>query len=138
MANGLFREKSLKYISSPEQIDDYLKVTKPAVWAVLLAVVVLLSGLLVWASFAYIGSSIDGTAAVEGGTIVMNFDSQDFASNVREGMKIRIGETEWPITSVGQDDSGIFAVADTTLSDGTYKASVTYRKTQVLGLLFDN
>lgn len=39
----LFREKSLKYISSPEQINDYLKVTKPAVWGVLVAIIILLA-----------------------------------------------------------------------------------------------
>ena len=38
MAKGLFREKSLNYISSPEQLNDYLKVTKPAVWIVLIAI----------------------------------------------------------------------------------------------------
>ena len=138
MANKLYREQSLKYISSPEQLNDYLKVTKPAIWAVLVAVVVLLAGLLVWGSFAYIGSSIDGTAYVENGTLVMNFNSQEFASNVKEDMKIKVGDNEYNITSIGKDEYGIFAVADTNLGDGTYEASITYRQTQVLGLLFDN
>ena len=138
MANKLYREQSLKYISSPEQLNDYLKVTKPAIWAVLVAVVVLLAGLLVWGSFAYIGSSIDGTAYVENGTLVMNFNSQEFASNVKEDMKIKVGDNEYNITSIGKDEYGIFAVADTNLGDGVYDASITYRQTQVLGLLFDN
>ncbi len=37
MAKQIYREKSLNYISSPEQLNDYLKVTKPAVWAILAA-----------------------------------------------------------------------------------------------------
>ena len=85
MAKGLFREKSLNYISSPEQLNDYLKVTKPAVWIVLIAIIVLLLGLFVWGSFAYIGSSIEGVADVEENTIVMEFKSQKFAENVKEG-----------------------------------------------------
>ena len=42
MENQIFREKSLEQISSPEQMNDYLQVTNPAVWLVLVAVILLL------------------------------------------------------------------------------------------------
>jgi hypothetical protein len=139
MADQLYREKSLKYISSPDQLNDYLKVTKPGVWAVLAAVIILLVGLLIWGNFAYIGSSVEGTAQVEDNSLVMTFDSQEIASHVKEGMTIWVGETENIIISTGKDQKGqIFAVADTDLENGTYDATVTYKKTQVLGLLFGN
>lgn len=139
MAKQLFRENSLKYISSPEQINDYLNVTKPGVWAVLVAIIVLLVGLVIWGHFAYIGSSIDGYAEVEDGIMYMDFYSQEYAANVKEGMTISVGENNSTITSVGKDDNGIiFAVAYTNLSDGTYEATVTYKQTQVIGLLFGN
>ena len=48
--NGLFREKSLQRVSSPEKLDDYIKVVTPGVWLVLTAVIILLAGVLVWAS----------------------------------------------------------------------------------------
>ncbi len=41
MDQNLFREKSIDRISSPEQLNDYLRVTSPAVWVILLAVVLL-------------------------------------------------------------------------------------------------
>ncbi len=139
MAKQLYREKSLKYIQSPDQLNDYLQVAKPSVWIILASVVILLVGLLIWGSFTYIGSSIRGTAQVEDGALVMEFESQDYASNVKEGMNVRIGDTDNPITSVGKDAKGhIFAIADTDLEDGTYDAAVTYKETQVLGLLFGN
>ena len=139
MAEQIYREKSLKYISSPDQLNDYLKVAKPGVWAILLAVIVLLAGLFAWGSFTYIGSSVSGTAHVADGTLRMEFDSREFASNIREGMNILIGESESQITSIGVDENGeIFAVADTDLENGTYEAEVTYKRTQVLKLLFDN
>ena len=138
MAKQLFREKSLKYISSPEQINDYLKVTKPGVWAVLVAIIVLLVGLVIWGHFAYIGT-IDGYADVEDGIMVMYFNSPEYASSVKEGMKIQIGESISTIDSVGKDDDGyIFAVAETNLSDGIYEATVTYKQTQVISLLVGN
>ena len=53
---SVFREKSLDRIQSPEQLNDYLRVTNPTVWVLLAAVIVLLAGMLVWGSFTYIGS----------------------------------------------------------------------------------
>ena len=47
---GLFRQKSIKRISSPEQLDDYIRVTTPSVWIVLIALVVLLAGMLAWSA----------------------------------------------------------------------------------------
>ena len=45
---ALFREKNLKRVSSPEELNDYLKVTTPRVWIVLIAVILLLAGALIW------------------------------------------------------------------------------------------
>ncbi len=46
--SDLFRKKSMDRISSPEELNDYIKVTSPSVWMVLLAIVVILAGVLVW------------------------------------------------------------------------------------------
>ncbi len=48
---SIFREKSIERISSPDQIDDYVRVTKPSMWIVLIAAVVLLVGIVVWCIF---------------------------------------------------------------------------------------
>ena len=48
---GVFREKSLERISEPEQLHDYIRVTSPGVWLVLIAVIVLLAGVMVWGVF---------------------------------------------------------------------------------------
>ena len=49
--NTLFREKSLEKVSSPEALNDYIRVTTPSVWIVLIALVLLLVGMLVWSIF---------------------------------------------------------------------------------------
>ncbi|MCR5791508.1 MAG: hypothetical protein K6G83_16650 [Lachnospiraceae bacterium] len=54
MENQIFREKSLERVSSPEELNDYIRVTTPSVWIILAAVVFLLLGLLVWAVFGRI------------------------------------------------------------------------------------
>ena len=62
----LYRESSLDRIQSPEQLNDYLRVTNPSVWVLLTAVILLLAGLLVWGSMAYIDSVAYGKAEVRG------------------------------------------------------------------------
>ena len=46
--DNLFRKKSLDHIESAEQLNDYIRVTSPSVWLVLLAIVLLLVGMLAW------------------------------------------------------------------------------------------
>ena len=44
---GIFRKKSIERISSPEQLHDYIRVTTPGVWLVLIAIIILLVGVVI-------------------------------------------------------------------------------------------
>ena len=138
MDESLFRKKSLERITSPESLSDYLHVTSPAVWLILLAVILLLAGMLIWSSVASIDSFATGTAQVADGTMQIRFDDEQIARNVQSGMTVVVGETESRISSIGTDAGGaVFASAPTTLADGSYSAKVIFRQTQVLRLLFN-
>ena len=138
MAEPLFREKSLKRITSPEELGDYLKVTSPAVWMVLAAVILLLVGILIWSTTASIDSFVTGTAQVESGTMRVILDDEQFADSVQPGMTVKVGESESRISSIGTGPSGApFAMAETTLADGSYPAQIVLRRTQVIRLLFN-
>ena len=135
--NPLFRKNSMESISSPEQLTDYLRVTNPAVWIVMAAIILMLVGMLIWGSVAQIDSYAAGTAQVQDGRMIVVFDDSGLAANVKAGMSVTIGETSSPIDSVGMTESGaLFASASTTLADGSYPARVIFRQTQVLRLLF--
>lgn len=51
---SIFRKKSLERVTSPEQLNDYIKVTTPSVWIILAATLILIVGTLVWAVFGKI------------------------------------------------------------------------------------
>ena len=137
MDESLFRKKSMDHITSPEQLNDCLRVTTPTVWVVLAAIIILLAGMLVWASFASFDSYASGTAQVENGKMVIRFDGEGLFQNVEAGMTATAGETSSVITGVGYNEDGsAFAVADTELADGTYPVKVVFRQTQVIRLLF--
>ena len=131
----LYRKESLERIESPEQLNQVLRVTNPSVWLLLTAVILLLVGLLVWGSFTYIDSVAYGRAEVADGVMTLRFDDEDLAKSVEEGMLITVGETSSEIRSLGRDEQGVFALADTDLADGEYEAGVRYRQTQILRLL---
>lgn len=40
----IFRKSSIDRVSSPEQLNDYIRVSNPSVWMILAAVIVLLAG----------------------------------------------------------------------------------------------
>lgn len=49
--NGIFRQKSIDKVSSPEKLDNYIRVTTPSVWITLAAILVLLAGAIIWGIF---------------------------------------------------------------------------------------
>lgn len=49
MSTGIFRKSALERISSPEQLNEYIKITNPGVWSILLACLVLLVAVGFWA-----------------------------------------------------------------------------------------
>ncbi len=55
----IFRKKSLERVSSPEQLNDYIRVTAPSVWVILAATLLLIAGTLVWAVFGKIQVNTD-------------------------------------------------------------------------------
>ena len=60
--SGIFREKSMQRVSSPEQLNDYIRVTSPSVLLVLSAIILLLLGMLAWSVFGTVEArNADGT-----------------------------------------------------------------------------
>lgn len=59
---SIFREKSIKKVTSPEELNDYIHVTSPSVWIVLAAIVLLLAGMIVWSIFGKVKKqNVDGS-----------------------------------------------------------------------------
>jgi len=136
--SSLFRQKSLDRISSPEQLNDYLRVTNPTVWVILVAVILLLAGVIVWGSVATLESFATGTGTVQDGVMTIRFDDSEIARSVKAGMTVAVGNDSATVSNVGvAEDGSLFALAKTTLSDGSYPVHVVYKTTQVRSLLFN-
>lgn len=60
MSGPIFREKSIERISSPEKIDDYMKVTGVSMWLVLAAILLMLFAAVIWGFTGRIEDRIAG------------------------------------------------------------------------------
>ena len=67
---SIFREKSIERIESPEKLNDYLRVTSPAVWIVLVTVIVLLVGVCVWGALGHIDSTVQAAVVSDGDSAI--------------------------------------------------------------------
>lgn len=65
MNESIFRQKSLDRISSPEEIDNYIRVTRPSLWLALGVIILLLAALILWS----VTARIEATTVVDGQTV---------------------------------------------------------------------
>ena len=124
MQNRLFRKKSLERVASPEQLHDYMRVTSPAVWMVLGAVIALLAGLLILSSVNRLETTLPVKAQAEGGVLSVTLPSAH-ASQVKAGMPLRVAGKEAAIETVYQNEAGAtVCTAALPVEDGVYDAQI--------------
>ena len=138
MSSGEKAKQGAYQLSSPEQLNDYLKVTSPKIWVLLAAVALLIAGLLLWSSFTTIESYVTGSAYAVGGELVVTFDDSAKASKVQPGMEMAVGDVKTEVLTIGTDADGrLVASARASIPDGLYEVRVGYRTTQVLSMLLN-
>lgn len=99
MNDKLFRKKSVDRMSSPEQLNDYIKVTNPGIWAVLSAIIILLVGFCVWGFFGKLETKLNVVAVSENGETVCYVKEEDISS-VKEQLTVRINGNDYSVVSV--------------------------------------
>ena len=131
MSETIFREKSLDRISSPEQLDDYLKVSTPSLWIVLAAVIALLVGIVVWANVEYLETTINAAGTVKDGAVEIVKFALEF------GKCVRISDLEADVEFVQYDDLGrAIAICYAKIPDGNYKVEIVTERIRPITFLF--
>lgn len=96
MGNPLFRETALQNLSSPEQLDQLIKITQPRAWLVLATLGFVLCAGLLWSVFGSLPSTLSGQGIIirQGGTynivslgsgVLTHFDSFKTGQPIRKG-----------------------------------------------------
>lgn len=138
MNEEIFRKKSLDKVKSPESLEDYIKVSNPSVWLLLISIIVLLVGACVWGMFGHIDSTVPTNVRSENGELiaVINYDE---VSNIHEGMVVRVKGVETTISEIVQQGDYFVCVLQTekSIPDGVYEGKVVTESIRPLSFVFN-
>ena len=119
MNEQLFRKKSVEKVSSPEQLNEYIRVANPGVWMVLAAIVILLAGVVAWGFIGHLDTTLPTAVICDGGEAVIYVKEAD-SEKIAVGMTIRVGQQEYAVTDIAVQPH---RVDEKTLSDYAIHAS---------------
>ena len=90
-------EKKLRKVDSPEQLNQYIRLSNPGVWILLIAIVVLLIGICAWGFFGKIDTKIT-TVAISGDYNSYVYIKEADLEKVKNGMNVEIETTPEKVT----------------------------------------
>ena len=139
MSEEIFRKKSIDKVKSPENLDDYIHVSNPGVWLLLISIIILLAGAWAWGIFGHIDSTAPTTVQVED-KIVTCFVADKDVSSVQAGMTVRFDGFEAVITEIGKkDESGYICTlqSNQTIPDGFYEGEIVIKSVKPLSFVLN-
>ena len=158
MGSTIFREKSLKKIASPEQMNDYIRVSSPSVWMVLTAVIVLLAGVGVGGMFGHLDTAVQTGGVCADGRLTVLVSEEDH-DKIKENAVISVDGVEYAVAEItnapirvdDQIDPYVVHLAGFTegdwvyrlyadvpgLADGVYAASVITERVRPLDFVLN-
>ena len=136
--NQLFRQKSIDRISSPEQLQDYMRVTNPGIWMVLAAVILLLAGLIACSVAGKIETKLAVTCDADKGVVTAELLPSE-GVKVRAGMPLRVAGQEVEVDYVYQnDDSQYIVTAKAQIQDGVYDGEIVTESISPISFLLND
>ena len=139
MEQKIFRKKSIDKINSPENLNDYIRVTNPGVWLILAAVIALLIGACVWGFFGHIDTTIDASAVFKNNEACCVV-SEDNISSVKKGAVVYVGGKEGRVTEIGEyseEKGGVCVYIEANVKDGGYTAKIVTESIKPASFIFN-
>lgn len=123
MNEPIFRKKSLERISSPEEIDKYMKVTSPSMWLLMVAIVLLLMAAVIWSITGRIETTMDIATHSENGEITVLISAEDM-NQLAVGSEVRAGNIIGNVTEIKKQEGNFLVSADIPqLQDGAVEVT---------------
>ena len=91
MKNTLFRKTSIDRVSSPEQLNDRIRVANPGVWLLLAGILLVLAGICVWGIFGRLNTLLPVGAVTEQGRTIC-YVKEESRNQVAPGMEVTTEE----------------------------------------------
>ena len=108
---SIFRSQALERVTSPEELDRYLMVTRPGVWFALIAIILLLIAFLTWAALGKIETTVSIPVLSQEGQVIC-FVPEQSAEAVIERGTISIEGAEYAVRDAGYAKQVLTDTAD--------------------------
>lgn len=156
MGNNIFRQKNIDKINSPESLNDYVKVTNPSVWIILIGVVVLIAGAMVFGMIGEIDTNVYAAIEVTDGVATAYVD-EAYIDKVKAGMCVKVNEIDCTINNISdrplqssevdryvlhrgnmESSQWIYPITvDGALEEGVYPATITVESVAPVSYVFN-
>lgn len=138
MNEQIFRQKSLDKVKSPENLDDYIQVSNPSVWLLLISIIVFLAGACVWGAFGHIDSTVPVNVRSENGELTA-FVDYGAVSDMHEGMVVRVKGVETTISHILREGDNFVCTlkTDKTIPDGFYEGKIVIESIRPLSFILN-
>jgi hypothetical protein len=157
MKNNLFREKSIKKISSPEQINDYIKTSNLSIWIIFSAVVILLIGAVTWAVFGELEIAVSSVTVCDDGKAYCYISENDM-EKITDNAYARIEGNDYVLDNISklpvpaldvissyglhignfESDEWVYtAEIESTIEDGIYRTNIIVESVSPISLLMN-
>ena len=130
MGEEIFRKKSLDKAKSPDNLDDYIRVSNPSVWLLLISVIVLLIGACVWGVWGHVDSTVNTLVSVQNDNAVC-YVAEDNITSLQDGMLVRYENCEAVISKIGDmSEQGYECELDANSypADGLYEGKIVIKR----------
>jgi hypothetical protein len=87
--NETFNKEAMDRVLSPEALDNYIRVTKPAAWLLIGALLLLVAAVFVWGVNGSLPETLTANCALTGSGAVAYVDVQQFSDDI-DGCEARI------------------------------------------------
>ena len=98
-SGSIFNEKAAEKLRSPDDLEKYVRVTNPSVWAILGACVALVVGLLAWGVFGAVSTRVGATGVNVNGVVMCFLDAEQ-AAKVHVGDEAMVAGERMEVASV--------------------------------------
>ncbi len=136
---SIFRKQSLERVSSPEELDNYLVVTRPGIWFTLIAIIVLLAGVFVWSVLGRLTVKMN-VAVISSQDMVFCYIPLDKVGSLAENCCVTIAGEEYSLKDIGYSTQVITSDTDIniciagSLMEGTFVKPMAVKATLPEGI----
>jgi len=128
MPQDLFRKSSIKRISSPDQLNDYLKVARPGIWALVIGIGAVIAGFAAWGIFGQILETVQMPGTVLRGSdnslMVHSYVPIKDGRVIEPGMAARVSPDFAPSERYGYLEGEVASVSDAPVTAQTVQAQL--------------